>query len=88
MGMWPATVRVGVAETQKLRPRLAVIGRLREVRLATVAAEVEGKVLAVPVQEGDPVVGGQTVLAEIDGVWAGLDLARTQGPGRRGAGHA
>ncbi len=78
MGMDPATVRVGEARIQKLRQRTAVIGRLREVRRAIVAAEVEGKVLAVPVQEGDPVVGGVTVLAEIDGVWAKLDLARTQ----------
>jgi membrane fusion protein, multidrug efflux system len=78
MGMPPATVRVGEARAEKLRQRTAVIGRLREVRRATVAAEVEGKVLAVPVQEGDPVIGGQTVLARIDGVWAKLDLARTQ----------
>ncbi len=78
MGMFPATVRVADAVSEQLRPRTAVVGRLREVRRATVAAEVEGKVLAVPVREGDPVVGGETVLAEIDGVWAGLDLARTQ----------
>jgi membrane fusion protein, multidrug efflux system len=77
-GPRPATVRVAQAKLQTLRPRIAVVGRLREVRLATVAAEVEGKVLAVPVHEGDPVVGGETVLARIDGVWAELDLARTQ----------
>jgi membrane fusion protein (multidrug efflux system) len=74
-GPWPATVRVGFADVQKIRPRTAVIGRLREVRRATVAAEVEGKVLAVPVHEGDPVVGGETVLAVIDGVWVELGLA-------------
>ena len=77
-GPRPATVRVAQAKLQNLRPRLAVVGRLREVRLATVAAEVEGKVLEVTVREGDPVVGGETVLARIDGVWAELDLARTQ----------
>ncbi len=78
MGPPPATVRVAEAKLDTLRPRLAVVGRLREVRLATVAAEVEGKILEVPVREGDPVIGGQTVLARIDGVWAELDLARTQ----------
>lgn len=78
MGPPPATVRVAQAMIDSLRPRLAVVGRLREVRLATVAAEVEGKVLEVAVREGDPVVGGETVLARIDGVWAELDMARTQ----------
>ncbi len=78
MGPRPATVRVAEAQMKTLRQRVAVVGRLREVRMATVAAEVEGKVLDVPVQEGDPVVGGETVLARIDGVWAALDLARTQ----------
>ena len=78
MGPPPATVRVDKATVHNLRPRLAVVGRLREVRLATVAAEVEGKVLDVSVQEGDPVVGGETVLATIDGVWSELSLARTQ----------
>ncbi len=77
-GMRPATVRVGAVETQTLRERTAVIGRLREVRRAVVAAEVEGKVLAVAVREGDAVVGGETVLAQIDGVWVEQDLARTQ----------
>jgi len=78
MGMPPATVRLGEAKADSLRPRTAVVGRLRGVRLATVAAEVEGKVLAVPVQAGDAVIGGQTVLARIDGVWTELDLARTR----------
>ncbi len=77
-GPRPATVRVAEARIETLRQRVAVIGRLREVRRATVAAEVEGKVLAVAVREGDAVVGGETVLARIDGVWAELDLARTQ----------
>lgn len=78
MGPPPADVRTARAELVELRQRMAVTGRLRELRRAVVAAEVEGKILAVPVQEGDPVIGGETVLAEIDGVWAAQDLKRTQ----------
>ncbi len=78
MKMPSAQVRVGYVQSQQLQQRVVLIGRLREVQRAIIAAEVEGKVLSVPVQEGDPVVGGKTVLAEIDGVWANLDLARTQ----------
>jgi len=77
-GRPPAMVRVGYVKAENLQQRTGVVGRLRELRRAIVAAEAEGKVLAVPVQEGDPVVGGETVLAEIDGVWARLELARTQ----------
>ena len=75
-GFPPATVRTGVARVEHVRKRVSVIGRLRELRRATVAAEVEGKVLKVPVEEGDRVVGGKTVLAEIDGVWVKQDLKR------------
>jgi len=77
-GRPPALVRIGYVRSQQLQQRVGVVGRLRELRRAVVAAEVQGKVLAVPVQEGDPVVGGETVLAEIDGVWARLELTRTQ----------
>lgn len=74
----PANVRVALAQTQSLRQRIAVVGRLHELQRATVAAEVEGKVLEVPVREGDPVIAGQTVLARIDGVWAEQNLRRAQ----------
>ena len=78
MGFPPATVRTDVAQIQLVRKRVAVIGRLRELRRATVAAEVEGKVLQVPVEEGDRVEGGKTVLAKIDGVWAKQNLKRAE----------
>lgn len=72
--MPPALVRVGVAEVAEVQDRFPIVGRLRELQRATVAAEVSGKVLSVPVEEGDSVVGGQTVLVEIEGVWANLAL--------------
>jgi len=55
-----------------------VVGRLREVRRAVVASEQEGRVVEVQVEEGDPIVANQTVLARIDDVWAKLDLQRSQ----------
>ncbi len=74
----PALVRVGRVEQQRLENRIELVGRLEQVRDAIVAAEVEGKVLDVPMEEGDLVVAGQTVLAEIDGVWARADLAAAE----------
>lgn len=78
MGPFPASVRVDKVQTQTLRKRIAVVGRLHELQRATVAAEVEGKILEVPVQEGDPVIAGETVLARIDGVWAEQNLKRAE----------
>jgi membrane fusion protein, multidrug efflux system len=81
----PALVQVGEARLQRVQNRTGVIGRLLEVRRAVVACELGGRVVAVNVEEGTAVVGGQTVLAQIDDVWARVDLeaaeadlARTQ----------
>lgn len=74
----PALVRVGLVEVQTLQKRWDVIGQLREVRQSIVAAEVAGKVVQVAVEEGDAVVGGETVLARIDGVWAQTQLAKAE----------
>ncbi|GAB4195943.1 MAG: efflux RND transporter periplasmic adaptor subunit [Phycisphaeraceae bacterium] len=74
----PAYVRFGTVKAQPLRQRIAVVGRLEEVRRTTVAAEVAGKVLDVPVEEGDSVKAGQTVLAKIDDAWATQNLKRAE----------
>ncbi|MEM8781738.1 MAG: efflux RND transporter periplasmic adaptor subunit [Planctomycetota bacterium] len=68
----PAMVEVGIALMQPLEERLAVTGRLRELRRVTVTAEVAGKLIALNVEEGDRVVGGETVLARIDPTWTDL----------------
>ena len=70
----PALVRVGVAQRKTIQPQKPIIGRLVEVRKVTVASEVEGRVVDLPVQEGTPVVAGETVLARIDDVWCRLAL--------------
>ena len=69
-----ALVRVGVAERKTIQPRRPIIGRLVEVRKVTVASEVTGKIVDIPVEEGTPVVVGETVLARVDDVWCRLAL--------------
>lgn len=71
----PAIVRVVTSEMKPVQERFRVVGRLQEIRRAIVAAEVEGRVLEVAVEEGDKVVGGETVLAKIDDVWAKSDVS-------------
>lgn len=70
----PATVRVGKATQETLQARFEVIGRLQEVQRATVAAEVRGKIIEVPVEEGTRVEAGKTVLAKIDPIWMQAEL--------------
>jgi len=69
-------VRVGVAERKTIQPQKPIIGRLVEVRKVTVASEVTGKIVDIPVEEGTPVVAGETVLARVDDVWCRLALDR------------
>ncbi|MCC6680162.1 MAG: efflux RND transporter periplasmic adaptor subunit [Phycisphaeraceae bacterium] len=77
-GMPPAMVNVAAVSQQELAERFDVVGRLQEMRSAIVAAEVAGRVLNAPIEPGDAVVGGETVLAEIDGVWARLALRQAE----------
>jgi RND family efflux transporter MFP subunit len=70
----PATVRVGNVASDVVQNRWDVVGRLREVRRAMVAAEQSGRVVKISAEEGDVVIGGETVLAHIDDVWAKLAL--------------
>ncbi len=74
----PALVRLGAVEQPTLQARWDVIGRLRELRQAVVAAEQSGRVVAMQAEEGDRMVANQTVLAQIDDVWAKLRLQRAQ----------
>jgi len=63
---------VGSAVEMPLRQRFAVVGRLRELRRAELAAEVEGKLIEMAVEEGDAVEAGKTVVARIEDTWAAL----------------
>jgi RND family efflux transporter MFP subunit len=71
-----ALVRVDKARVEEVRPERRLVGRLREVRRTTVSSEITGKMVAMNVREGSPVVADKTVIASIDKVW--LDLAMAQ----------
>ena len=77
-GTPPALVRVGRAREKTIRPDRPIVGRLVEVRKVTVASEVQGNIVELPVEEGTPVVGGETVLARVDDVWCRFALARSR----------
>lgn len=74
----PAMVRVGLADQRTLQDRWDIVGRVQEVRRAIVASEQSGRVIEMPVDEGDVVVKGKTTLARIDDVWVKLELESAQ----------
>ena len=69
----PASVRVATVDKRTLRDRFEVVGRLEEVERTTVAAEVTGRLVAMPIEAGNRVVKDETVLGRVDDVWARLD---------------
>ncbi len=73
----PALIRVGLVEKKSLQPTRAIVGRLAEIRKVVTAAEVTGKIINMPIEEGTEVVGGETLLAEIDEVWSRLALRQS-----------
>ena len=74
----PALVRVAPAAKQTLQRRWDLIGRLKEVNRVVVSAEQEGRLVAVKIEVGQPVVGGETVLAQVEDTYAKLELATAQ----------
>ena len=58
-----ALIRVGRAERKSVQRQRSIIGRLVEVQKVTLASEVTGKIVAMPVEEGSTVVAGQTHVA-------------------------
>ena len=77
-GAPPTEVVTAEVAHETVQHRVRVIGRLRAVRRATVASEVEGRVLEVRVDVGSEVVGGETVIAVVDDVWAQLAIEQTE----------
>ncbi|WP_186774738.1 efflux RND transporter periplasmic adaptor subunit [Allorhodopirellula solitaria] len=66
-------VRVGSVQRKPILPTKTLVGDLVAVRSATVATEVAGKVLILPVDEGSRVTGGETLLARMDDTWLKLE---------------
>lgn len=71
-------VRVARIERRLLEPKQQIIGRLTPVRKVVVSSEVSGRLLGVEVEEGDPVIGDQTVLARVDTVWPKLTIRQLE----------
>ncbi|WP_218932654.1 efflux RND transporter periplasmic adaptor subunit [Roseimaritima multifibrata] len=69
-------VRVGTIERKKIVPVKTLVGDLIAVRRATVATEIAGKVIELPVDEGSHVVAGETLLARMDDTWLKLEEAK------------
>ena len=82
----PALIRVGTVASEQLQPRWQVIGRLREVRRVIVGIGAQGRVIDVPFEDGDEVIGGKTVLAQIDETFA--KIAIDSGKARLAESHA
>lgn len=70
----PATVRLGEADLRQVQRKTSIVGQFEPVQRSTIAAEAEGRVLRVPVEEGDRIDRGETVIAEIDEVFTALEL--------------
>ncbi|MFG0265528.1 MAG: efflux RND transporter periplasmic adaptor subunit [Rhodopirellula sp. JB055] len=66
-------VRVNSIERKTITPVRTLVGDLIAVRRATIATEVAGKIVELPVDEGSTVVAGKTLLARIDDTWTKLD---------------
>ncbi|MGL4943157.1 MAG: efflux RND transporter periplasmic adaptor subunit [Thermoguttaceae bacterium] len=74
----PALVRVAEARTDTVRSVRAFSGRLQEIRSATISSEVSGLIRDIPIESGLRVVGGETLLAQIDKTWLDILLRQTE----------
>ncbi len=77
-GAPPTAVVTAEVRLETVQNRVRVIGRLRPVRRATVASQVEGRVQEVRVDVGAELVGGETVIAVVDDVWAKLAVEQAE----------
>lgn len=73
-----ALVRIATAQSKTVEPSRPIVGRLVEVRKATVTSEVAGMIVEMDVEEGSRLSAGKTVVARIDDVWCRLALARSR----------
>ena len=74
----PAKVRVAKVITAELNAHFSVVGRLTELRSASVSVETAGRIVSVNAEQGDHVTAGKTILAKIDDTWAKINLQDAQ----------
>lgn len=79
----PALIRVGDVSQQELQPRVTLIGRFRELKRVVVGSGQQGRVVFMPIEEGDevtgpdPATGAKTILARIDPTFSNIEKAAT-----------
>ncbi|WDQ15303.1 efflux RND transporter periplasmic adaptor subunit [Rhodopirellula sp. P2] len=66
-------VRVDSIQRKTITPVRTLVGDLIAVRRATIATEVAGKIIELPVDEGSAVIAGKTRLARVDDTWTKLE---------------
>lgn len=69
-------IRVSEAKKHSLSAIRSYVGRLQELKNVTLSPEVGGILISLPVEEGDKVTGGETVIAKIDTYWNELELEK------------
>jgi RND family efflux transporter MFP subunit len=74
----PNLVRVDVARKELINTIRPFHGKLIEVQLARISTEVSGLVVALPIEVGQKVKGGDTLIAQIDKTWLELTIAQTE----------
>lgn len=71
-------IRVQEARRDTVGSIRAFYGRLVEVQMAKISTEVSGLVVELPIEVGQRVVGGETLIAQIDKTWIELDIEQTE----------
>ncbi|MDR0704512.1 MAG: efflux RND transporter periplasmic adaptor subunit [Planctomycetaceae bacterium] len=77
-GRPPSLVRVDNARKELINTIRPFYGKLLEVQLARISTEVSGLVVALPIEVGQKVKGGETLIAQIDKTWLELTIAQTE----------
>ncbi|MDR2438610.1 MAG: efflux RND transporter periplasmic adaptor subunit [Planctomycetaceae bacterium] len=71
-------VRVDTVRKELINTIRPFHGKLIEVQLARISTEVSGLVVALPIEVGQKVKGGETLIAQIDKTWLELTIAQTE----------
>ncbi|MDR0609747.1 MAG: efflux RND transporter periplasmic adaptor subunit [Planctomycetaceae bacterium] len=74
----PSLVRVDTARKELINTIRPFYGKLLEVQLARISTEVSGLVVTLPIEVGQKVKGGETLIAQIDKTWLELTIAQTE----------
>lgn len=73
-----ALVRVAEARRDLIDSIRPFHGKLKEVQIAKISSEVSGLVVELPIEVGQRVKGGETLIAQIDKTWIELAVEQTE----------